>query len=118
MTASIFGLHLIGQRLDVIRAAERIDHVGQVRFFAQDVLRRDRDPRGFCRRHRHRLVVAVGMQRLQSTEDAGHRLRGDARDIVQRLLARQVNARCLSVELEAPRFRVLRAEPLARQARP
>ena len=68
--------------------------------------------------YRHRLVVAVGVQRLQSAEDARHRLRSDARDVVQRLLARQIGARCLSVKLEAPRLRIFRAEPLAREPRP
>ena len=97
-----FCLHLVGQRLDVVRAAQRIDDVGQLRLFAQNVLRGDRDSRGFGAGYRHRFVVAVGMQRLQTAEDARHRLRGDARDVVQRLLARQVDARCLSVELEAP----------------
>ena len=80
------GLHLVGQRLDVVAAAERIDHVGEVRFLAQDVLRGDRDPRAELGRARQRLVVRVGVQRLQAAEDAGHRLHRDARDVVERLL--------------------------------
>ena len=64
------------------------------------------------------LVVGVGVERLQAAEDAGHRLRGDAGDVVERLLARQVDARGLAVELEAPRLRVLGAEPLAREPGP
>ena len=112
------GLHLVGQRLDVVGAAERIDHVGQVRLLLEDVLRGDGDARRLLGRHRQHLVVGVGVQRLQPAEDAGHGLHRHARDVVERLLARQVHARGLAVELEAPGARVLGAEALARQLAP
>ena len=110
--------HLVGQRLDVVAAAERVDHVGQVRFLAQDVLRGHRDARAELGRAGQRLVVRVGVQRLQAAEDAGHRLHGDAGDVVERLLPREIDAGGLRVELEAPAPRVLRAVALARQPRP
>ena len=72
--ARIFASICVGQRLDVVRAAERIDHVGQVRLLAQDVLRRDGDARRLSVGTGEHLVVGVGVQRLQAAEDAGHRL--------------------------------------------
>ena len=45
-------------------------------------------------------------------------LHGDARDVVERLLPREIDARSLAVELEAPGARIARAEALARDARP
>ena len=58
------------------------------------------------------------MQRLQAAEDAGHRLHGDARHVVERLLPRQVGAGGLRVELEAGAPRILRAIALAHEPRP
>ena len=110
--------HLVGERLDVVAAAERVDDVGQVRLLAQDVLRGHRDARAVLGRAGQRLVVGVGVQRLQAAEDAGHRLHGDAGDVVQRLLPREVDAGGLRVELEAPAPRILRAVALAREPRP
>jgi hypothetical protein len=55
---------------------------------------------------------------LQSAHDAGHRLHGDARDVVERLLLGEVDAGRLAVEFETPRARILGAEPFARQPRP
>ena len=45
ITAQDLRLHLVGQRLHVVGAAQRIDDVGQVRFLLEDVLRGDRDAR-------------------------------------------------------------------------
>ncbi len=95
--------HLVGQGLDVIRAAEGIDHIGQVGLLAQNVLGVDRDARRCLGRNAQHLVVRIGVQRLEATEDSGYGLGGDARDIVERLLPRQVHARGLCVELEPPR---------------
>ena len=111
-------LHLIGERLDIIGAAERIDHVAEMRLLAQDVLGRDRDARRLLGRRGDRFVVGVGVQRLQSAHDAGHRLHGDAGDVVERLLLGEIDARRLAVEFEAPGARILGAQPLARQPRP
>lgn len=38
-------LHLVGEPFDVVRTAERVDHVAEVGLLAEDVLRRDGDPR-------------------------------------------------------------------------
>ena len=95
-------LHLIGQRLDIVGAAERIDHVAQMRLLAQDVLSGDRNACRLLGRRRDRFVVSVGVQRLQSAHDAGHRLDGDAGDVVERLLLGEIDARRLAVKLEAP----------------
>src|SRR5262249_44876207 len=67
-------LHRVGEPLDVVAAAERVDDVGEMRLLAQDVLRRDRDARPDVRRARQHLVVAVRVQRLQAAEDARHGL--------------------------------------------
>ena len=44
------GLHLVGQRLDVVAAAQRVDDVGQLGLLAQDVLRRHGDARAVLAR--------------------------------------------------------------------
>ena len=96
-------LHLFRQRLDEVAAAERIDHVREVRFLAQDVLRVNGDARAEVGRARQRLVVGVGVKRLQSAEDAGHRLHRHPRDVVQRLLFDQVIARGVGMGSEMHR---------------
>ena len=89
-----------------------------MRFFAQHVLRGNRDARAKLARAGQSLVVGVGVQRLQAAQNAGHGLHRDAGDVVQRLLARQIDARGLGMELEAPGARVLGAKPIPRQASP
>ena len=57
-------LHVERQLLDEIRAAERIDHVGDAALVRDDLLRAQRERRGLGRRQRQRLVERVGVQRV------------------------------------------------------
>ncbi|MEJ0044439.1 MAG: hypothetical protein WDM81_20440 [Rhizomicrobium sp.] len=54
----------MGQRLDIVRAAERIDHLGDLAFVLQDELRVARDAGGELGRQRDGLVEGIGVQRL------------------------------------------------------
>ncbi len=81
-----FALELVGERLDVVRAAERIDHVRDAGLVGEDLLRAQRDLHRFLGGERQRLVHRVGVQRLRPAEHRGHRLVGDAHDVVRRLL--------------------------------
>ncbi len=67
---------------------------------------------------RERLVVGVRVQRLRAAEDAGERLDRGARDVVERLLGGERDARGLHVGAHQPRARVARAVRLAQLARP
>src|SRR4051794_36243041 len=111
-------LELVGQRLDEVRAAERVDRVRHARLVGDDLLRAQRDAHRLLGRQRERLVVGVGVQRLRPTEHAGERLDRRASDVVERLLRRQRDARGLHVRAHEPRARVARAEGVAHLARP
>src|SRR5438876_4030084 len=112
------GLQLVGQRLDEVRAAERIGAVGAARLRCEDLLRAQRDLGRTLRRQRKRFVEPVRVQRLRAAGDRGERLDRDAHDVVLRLLRRQRRAAGLRVEAQRERLRVRRAEPLAHHPRP
>ena len=57
---------LVGQRLDIIRAAERIGDVGDAALLGDDELGVAGDPGGEIGRQRDRLVEAVGVQATAS----------------------------------------------------
>ena len=111
-------LEAVGQRLDEVAAAERVDRVRHAGLVGDHLLRAQGDPRGLLGRQRERLVVAVGVQRLRPAEHAGERLDRRARDVDQRLLRGQADARRLGVEAHQPRARVARAVGIAQLARP
>ena len=67
-------LELVGQRLDVVRAAERVGGRGRARLRLQDLLRAQRDRRGALGRQRERLVERVRVQRLRAAADRRQRL--------------------------------------------
>ena len=58
-------LELVGQRLDVVGAAERVDRVRHARLVGDDLLRAQRDPHRLLGGQRERLVVGVRVQRLR-----------------------------------------------------
>ena len=111
-------LELVGQRLDEVGAAERVDRVRHAGLVGDDLLGAQRDAHGLLGRQRERLVVGVGVQRLRAAEHAGQRLDRRAHDVVQRLLGGERHAGGLRVEAHQPRARVLGAERLAQLARP
>jgi hypothetical protein len=67
-------LHLVGQFLDEVRAAERVGDVGDVGLVGDDLLGAQRDPRRLLGRQGECLVHRVGVQRLGAAEHAGERL--------------------------------------------
>ena len=111
-------LDLLGQRLDVVGAGERVDGVGGARLVGDDLLRAQRDLGGALARQRQRLVVAVGVQRLRAAADRREALQRDAHDVVGRLLRGQRDAAGLRVEADHLRLRVLGAEAVAHVLRP
>src|SRR3712207_7724177 len=51
-------LDLVGERLDEVRAGERVDRVGHAGLVREDLLGAQGDPRGVLGRQRERLVEA------------------------------------------------------------
>ena len=82
-------LDLVGERLDVVRAAERVDDLRRAGLVRGDLLRAQRQVRGLRRRQAERLVVRGGGDRLHAGERGAERLVGDAHHVVQRLLRRE-----------------------------
>ena len=80
---------LVGEVLDVPRAAERVGDVGDVGLVGDHLLGAQRDARRLLRRQRHRLVHRVGVQRLRAAEHAGQRLDRGAHDVDLGLLRGQ-----------------------------
>ncbi|MPL82808.1 hypothetical protein SDC9_28757 [bioreactor metagenome] len=105
------------QALDVIRARERIDDMGDAGLFLQDQLGVARDPGREFGRQRDRLVKRIGVQRLRAAKRRRHRLIGGAHDVVVGVLFLQAHARGLAVGAQHRRARLLRVE-LGHHARP
>ena len=111
-------LELVGERLDVERAAERIGRRGRARLVREDLLRPERDRRCMLGRQRERLVERVRVQRLRAAGDGRERLDRDAHDVVLGLLRGERRAAGLRVEAQRERLRVRRAEAFAHHPRP
>ena len=103
-------LHVPGQLLDEIRSAERIDDVRDAALVGDDLLRAQRERRGFGGRQRQRLVERVGVQRVGAAEHRRQRLQRGAHDVVVGLLRGERDAGRLAVEAQLPRALVLGAE--------
>ena len=101
----------LGQALDIIAAAQRIDDLGHPGFFLDDDLRVAGDARREIGGQCDRLVERIGVQRLRATQHRGHRLDGCADDVVIRVLLGQRHAAGLAVGAQHLRALVLRAEP-------
>src|SRR2546427_13060646 len=59
-----FPLELIGERLDVVGSAERVDHVRYARLVRDDLLRPQRQADRFLGGEREGFVQRVGVERL------------------------------------------------------
>ena len=94
------GLDLVGERLDEVRAAERVGGVDDARLVPDDLLRAQRDLRGALGRQAERLVEAVRVQRLRAAQHRGQRLQRDAHDVVLGLLRGERRAAGLGVEAQ------------------
>src|SRR2546422_2703339 len=111
-------LELVRQRLDEVRAAERIGRVDRAPLGRENLLRAQRELRGAHRRQRECFVEPVRVQRLRTAADGGERLDRNAHDVVLRLLCRQRRAACLRVKAERESGRVRGAEALSHDPRP
>ena len=76
----------VGERLDVVAAAQWVDDVGDARLLGEDELRVARDARRELARERDRFVERVGVQALRATEHGGERLDRGADDVVVRVV--------------------------------
>ena len=104
------GGEIVGQPLDIIRAAPGIDDAVGAAFLLQEQLRVARDSGGEIGRQRQRLVERIGVQRLGMALGRRHRLDGGAHHIVVDVLRGQRPARGLAMRAQAQRARVLRVE--------
>ena len=111
------GREIVGQPLDIIRAAPGIDDAVGAALLLQEQLRVARDPRREIGRQRQRLVERVGVQRLGMALRRRHRLDGGAHHVVEDVLRGQRPARGLAMRAQAQRARVFRIE-LRQQLRP
>src|SRR5262249_51577771 len=109
---------LIGQRLDVVGAGQRIDGVRRSRLIADDLLRAQGNARGFFRGQAKGFVVAVGVKRLRATQYGGQRLQSGADNVVLRLLRGERGAGGLRVETQHQRARIPGAKALLHGPRP
>ena len=81
----LFG-KIVGEPLDIERAAPRIDRARGAALALQDDLRVAGDAGGKIGRQRQRLVERVGVQRLRAALRRRHRLDAGARDVVEHVL--------------------------------
>ena len=105
-------LELVGERLDVVGAAERVHGRGGPGLRLQDLLCAQRDRGGVLGRQRQRLVERVRVQRLRAAADRRQRLHRDPDDVVLRLLCRERRPAGLRMEAQRKRPRVRRSEAL------
>jgi hypothetical protein len=112
-----FLFHPVGQRFDKVRAAERIDRIGDAALLSNDLLGAQSDGDGFFGGERQRFVHRIGVERLTAAKDGGERLDSGANDVILRLLRRERASCRLCVEAQPERARIPRAEALLQRAR-
>ena len=111
-------LHLIGQCFYVPTATQRIDGAMHTGFMRQDLLRAQRHANGSLGGETKRLIHTVRVQTLAPAKHAGHRLEGNAHNIVERLLLREAATRCLHMRTHQHAAFVLCAKTIAHGVRP
>ena len=111
-------LQLVGQRLDEVRASERIDSVRHAGLEGDDLLGAKRQPGGLLGGKRQSLVVGVGVQRLGAAKHPRERLDGGTNDVQERLLGGQRDTRRLGVEAHQHRPRIARPKRVAQLVGP
>ena len=79
-------LHLVSERLDEVRATERICDMRDVGLVGDDLLGTQRDPCRLLGGQGHRLVHRVGVQRLGTTQHPCQRFDRRAHNVHFRLL--------------------------------
>ena len=91
----------MGQALDVIAAAQRIDDMRDAGLLGEDQLGVAGDPRRGRGRQGQRLVEGIGVQRLGAAEHRGQRLECRADDVVVRVLLGEADAGGLAMRAQA-----------------
>ena len=89
--------HLVGERFDEVRTAERIGDVRDTCLVGDDLLRPQRDARGPVGREGQRLVHRVGVEALRTAEHTGERFDRGAHDVHLGLLRRQADTPAVCV---------------------
>src|SRR2546426_1065136 len=110
-------LHGTRQRLDVVRARERVYRVRSARLLGADLHGAERDELRLRRRDRAGLVVGRQRHRLSAGQCPGEGDVGAADDVVLGLLDDKRRAAAPDQRSEHPRFWIFRAEPSAQHAR-
>ena len=110
MCSQAFLRQIVGQPLDIIAAAPRVDDARGSGFVFDEELRVARDAGGEVGRQGQRLVERVGVQRLRAAMGRGEGFDAGARDVVEHVLRGERPAARLAMRAQAHRLRVLRAE--------
>ena len=110
--------HLVGERLEEVRAAERIDGEGCSRLLRDDLLRAEGDGDRLLGGQRQDLVVGIGVQGLRPAEHGGERLHRDSRHVVEGLLRGGRHAGGLCVSPQAHRLGLPRPEAIPHHGGP
>ena len=106
----------MGQALEVIAAAQRVDDMGDAGLLGEDQLGVAGDPHRGRRRQRHGLVKRIGVQGLGPAEHRRQRLDRRADDVVVRVLLGQADARGLAMGAQRQARRVRAARMAASTA--
>ena len=109
---------LVGEPLDVVAAAPRIDDAAGAGLLLDEELRVAGDAGGEIGRQGDRLVERIGVQRLRAAVGGGQRLDGGARDVVEDVLGGEAPAAGLAVRAQRQRAGVLGRELVLDQLRP
>src|SRR5205823_14590423 len=105
-------LHRVGERLEEVRSAERVDRERDPSLLGEDLLSTKSNRHRLFGRQRPRFVIRIRVERLRAAEHGGERLQGDARDVVERLLRSRRDAGGPGVGAQAQRLGLLRAVAL------
>ena len=103
---------LVGEPLDVVAAAPRVDDTAGARLLLQEQLRVAGDAGAELARQRQRLVERVGVQRLRVSLRRRHRLDARANHVVVDVLRGERPSRRLAVRAQRQRLVALRIELL------
>ena len=106
------------QALHIVAARQRVNDLGDTRFFLQDKLCVSSYPRREFAREGHRLVEGIGVQRLGATKPRSQRLDRGADDVVVRILLSKRDARRLTMGAQHQRLIILWLEAVTHQVRP
>ena len=101
---------VVGEALDVVATAPRIDGAGGSGLLLYEQLGVAGDASGEVGRKRDRLVQRVGVQRLRAAVRGRQRLDAGAGDVVEHVLGGEAPAAGLAVRAQRERLGILRGE--------